>query len=91
MEVTGLAEVDAAVLVKDVKVPASVEGKAEAESLVAKIEPLAAEEPKEAPVPVEGEAGAVAGEVPVEGEVKGGEGEKKETAEAVKVEEPAKE
>ena len=87
VDITSLAEVDAAVLVRDIKVPADIEVKTEADSLVAKIEPLAAEEPKEAPAPVEGEAGVAEGETTAEGEVKEGEEKKAE----VKAEEVVKE
>lgn len=70
VDVSALAEVDSAVYVKDIKVGKDIEIKSDVESMVAKVEPLAAEEVVEAPAPAEGEV------VPVEGEVAEGEAEK---------------
>lgn len=82
INVAGLAAVNDAVYVKDIQVDAKLTVKSDSEAIVAKIEPLAAEEPKEAPpvavgegeVPAEGEAAQVAeGEKPAEEEVKAAE------------------
>ena len=64
-----LVAVGDAIYVKDIKIGSKLAVKSDLESMVAKIEPLAAEEPKEVPVAVEGEVTAE-GEVspPVEGE-----------------------
>lgn len=55
VDVTGLSEVDSAILVSDLKVPAGVELQTDAEQVVAKVEPLRAEEEEPAPASVEGE------------------------------------
>lgn len=67
--VAGLAAVNDAVYVKDIQVAAQLAVKSDPEAIVVKIEPLAAEEPKEVPSAVEGEVtaeGAVAAPVEVE-------------------------
>lgn len=66
INVEGLAEVDQAIYVKDIKVPSGVEIKTDIESIVAKVEPPQKEEVVEAPV-VEGEA-APTDEKPAEGQ-----------------------
>ncbi len=63
IDVTTLAEVDAALFVKDLKLDAKVKLLSDPEAIVAKIAPLAKEEIVEAPAPVEGAA-----PVPAEGE-----------------------
>lgn len=61
VDVSGLAEVNQAIYVKDLKLDSKLTPKTEPETIIAKIEPLAKEEVKEvapvaeAPVPVEGE------------------------------------
>lgn len=67
--VAGLVAVNDAVYVKDIQVAAQLTVKSDSEAIVAKIEPLAAEEPKEVPSAVEGEVTAEGAVVaPVEGE-----------------------
>lgn len=67
VDVSSLAEVDAAIYVKDIKVDDKLTLKSDPEAIVVAIEPLAAEEVvekpvEEAPAPVEGEAPAATGE-----------------------------
>lgn len=64
--VAGLAAVNDAVYVKDIQVAAQLAVKSDPEAIVAKIEPLAAEEPKEAPVTEVTAEGAAATPVEVE-------------------------
>jgi len=77
IDISALAEVDAAILVKDIKVDrAKVTLKAEEESIVVKVEPPQKEEvvappaPAEGEVPAEGEAAPAEGEGVAEGETK---------------------
>lgn len=59
IEVSGLAEVDQSVLVKDLKVDSKVKVLSDPDQIIAKISPLEAEETAPAPVPeTEGEAAA---------------------------------
>ncbi len=69
VDISGLAAVGDAVYVKDIKVDSRLAVKSDPEAIVAKIEPLAVEEPKEIPSAVEGEVTAEGAAVPpVEGE-----------------------
>jgi len=66
VDVSGLATVDSAILVKDLSLDRSkVTITSDPEAIVAKIQPLAAEEKEETPAPVEGESAPTAeGETP---------------------------
>ena len=63
VDISVLSEVNQAIYVKDLKLASQLTIKSDPESIIAKIEPLAAEEKIETPAQVEGEVAA-----PVEGE-----------------------
>jgi len=67
VDVSVLTEVDQAIYVKDLKIPAKVEVKDDSESIVVKVEPPQKEEEMAPPAPAEGEAPAEGTEAPTEG------------------------
>lgn len=74
LDVSGLTEVDASLTVADIKTKATYKILTDADTIIVKIEPLAAEEKEEAPAPAEvpeGEAVPAEG-APAEGETQAG-------------------
>lgn len=82
VDVSGLSEIDASITVADLKLnPDKFTVATPGETVIVKIEPLAAEEVEEAPAPVEGEEGATPAEGEAEGEAPAAQtGESKEEA-----------
>lgn len=92
VDVGNLADVDQAVLVKDLPVDrAKVTLKAEEESIVVKVEPPQKEEVVAPPVPVEGEVPAEGEAAPAEGEATAGGQAPTEGGESSKEEKPKEE